>query len=170
MIHSKIPDRPTALDIIHRLATQFELRTATAESLTSGMISAALATRSGSSAYHQGGIVAYNIDAKVNLLDVPRDMAERCNCVSDSVALCMAIGARQAFGDAELVIAVTGYAESWPDGDIKEPFAHYTIFCGEACSSGMIRLDGMGRESVREAVVTETLRELAAMLIAAYES
>jgi len=110
--------------------------------------------------------VAYNLEAKVHMLNVDREMAESCNCVSSAVAMQMAMGARHAFGHADLVIAVTGYAEAW--GDIEQPFAHYAILCGESCSQGTIHLDGLDRNEARDQVVTRTLCELAAMAEAVY--
>jgi len=163
-----INDREAALDTIHRLAIEHELKTATAESLTSGLISGALAERSGSSAYHQGGIVAYNIDTKVGLLAVDREMAASCNCVSADVAMHMALGAQAAF-EADLIIAVTGYAEPWPEAGADRPFALYTILCGGASASGEIDLGGLDRNAAREKVVTDTLCGLATVLVAAFE-
>jgi len=167
MLSAHSQDQTMALDILHRVAKANGLKVATAESLTAGLISATIAEKSGCSAYHQGGIVAYNIDAKVNLLGVDRELAQACNCVSAAVATQMALGARQAFG-ANLVIAVTGYAEPWPDGGVEEPYAHYAILCGSAGSTGVIQLADMGRQEAREEVTTRTLCELAAMAESCY--
>jgi nicotinamide-nucleotide amidase len=156
-----------ALGIIHRLAIEHGLKLATAESLTAGLIASTIAETAGCSAYHQGGIVAYNIDAKVGLLGVDRDLAEACNCVSETVAMQMALGAKQRF-DADLVVAVTGYAQAWPEGGIDEPFAHFTVLCGTASSQGVIQLAELGRHEARFQVVNRTLCELAAMMEAAY--
>jgi len=170
MTKDTTPDRRAALEIIHRVALDQGLRLATAESLTAGLIAATIADQPGCSAYHLGGIVAYNIDAKVNLLGVNREIAEECNCVSEHVALQMALGAHLAFNQPDLVIAVTGYAEPWPQGGIRDPFAHYALICGTASAKGVIELRGLGRQEARERVVTRTLCELAMLVEATYET
>ena len=129
MIDQDITSRAAALDIIHRIAIKHGLTTVTAESLTCGLVAAALVMKSGCSAYHQGGIAAYNIDMKVDILGVDRALAEECNCVSNAVAQQMADGASRISG-ADCVIATTGYAEPWPEGGIDKPYAHYVVLCG----------------------------------------
>jgi len=163
-----IPNRQAALATIHQLALEHGLGVATAESLTAGMIASALADTSGSSAYLRGGIVAYTIDAKVALLGVDRERAKSCNCVSSNVAVQMALGAQQTFNGAELVIAVTGYAEPWPEGGVDKAYAEYAILCRGSLSTGQIDLDGLGRWAARYAVATRTLCELAGLMEAAY--
>lgn len=161
-------DRYEALTTIHRLAIEHGLGVATAESLTAGMVASALADTSGSSAYLRGGIVAYTIDAKVALLGVDREMAASCNCVSSTVAVQMALGAQQVFNGAELVVAVTGYAEPWPEGGVDKAYAEYAILCRGSLSTGQINLDGLDRWAARYAVATHTLCELASLMEAAY--
>jgi nicotinamide-nucleotide amidase len=163
------PNRHHALSVIHAIALQHGLKTATAESLTAGKVTAALASLSGSSGYHQGGIAAYNIEAKVNLLGVDREIASACNCVSDAVVMQMARGAQAAFG-ADCVIATTGYAEPWREGGIPEAFACFAIICGDTAMQGFMSLDGMSRELAREAVTTRTLALLAGVLEGQYEA
>ncbi len=161
-------DRHEALATIHRLAIEHGLGVATAESLTAGMIASALANTSGSSAYLRGGIAAYTIDAKVALLAVDREMAASCNCVSSTVAVQMAFGAQQAFNGADLVIAVTGYAEPWPEGGVTKAYAEYAILCRGALSTGQVDLDGLTRGAARQTMTTHTLCKLACWLEAAY--
>jgi len=151
------------LETIHRIAIERGLKIATAESLTAGMVASSLATLSGSSAYFQGGVAAYNLDAKVNILGVERKVAEACNCVSDEVALQMARGARDLFG-ADCVIATMGYAEPWPESGVLKPFAFYVILYGDARKIVETDLSYLRRDDARKAIALSALRDLAMML------
>jgi len=159
----KWQDRRGALDTIHRIAIARGFRVATAESLTAGMIVAALADTPGSSKYLQGGIVAYNIDQKVELLGVNREQAAACNCVSDEIALQMCLGAQNRM-NAECVIAVTGYAEPWPEAGVTRAHAYFNVVVGPFSVGGRIELDLLDRNEARDMVTTRTLCTLAEML------
>jgi competence/damage-inducible protein CinA-like protein len=82
---------------------------ATAESLTGGLLGAALTTVSGSSTTYRGGVVAYATDAKHSLLGVPAGLLAERGAVDAEVALAMAAGCRDVFG-AAYGIATTGVA------------------------------------------------------------
>jgi nicotinamide-nucleotide amidase len=81
----------------------------TAESLTGGLVAAALTTVPGASAVVRGGIVAYAADLKSSLLGVPADLIHRVGTVHPEVALAMAAGARARLG-AIVGVATTGVA------------------------------------------------------------
>jgi nicotinamide-nucleotide amidase len=88
---------------------------ATAESLTGGLVAAALTSVPGASDVFVGGIVAYALDAKGDALGVPRDVLAACGPVSEEVAVAMAEGARRLFG-SDLAVATTGAAGPEPHG------------------------------------------------------
>ena len=69
-----------------------DLTIGTAESCTAGLISAAIASISGASRYHRGGIVAYATDLKEKLLDVGHNTIRDYDVVSSNVAMQMALG------------------------------------------------------------------------------
>lgn len=100
-----------------------------AESLTGGNLQAMITSVSGSSDYFDGGVTAYNIHQKVNLLGVDREHADSVNCVSQRVADEMAAGVRRLFGSS-IGLATTGYAEPWPAGSVETPFAFFAINIG----------------------------------------
>jgi nicotinamide-nucleotide amidase len=84
-------------------------RLVTAESLTGGMIGAAITAIPGSSDVYYGGFVSYWIPAKVDWLGIPAEVIERCGVVSSETARAMAEGAL-ARGPATISVAVTGIA------------------------------------------------------------
>lgn len=82
---------------------------ATAESLSGGLLCAALTSVPGASACVRGGVVAYGADQKVDLLDVPADLLAQVGTVHEQVALAMAHGARRRLA-ADVAVATTGVA------------------------------------------------------------
>ena len=86
-----------------------DLRVATAESCTGGLIAAALTDVPGSSAVFDRGFVTYSNEAKAEMLGVAPSAIEREGAVSSEVAGRMAMGA-VAHSNADLAVAVTGIA------------------------------------------------------------
>src|SRR5216684_555518 len=74
------------------LLTAREQTVAVAESLTGGLLAAALTSIPGASAAFRGAVVAYATSLKATLLDVPRPMLDALGAVSPEVAAAMAGG------------------------------------------------------------------------------
>ncbi|HVY85700.1 MAG TPA: CinA family protein [Caulobacterales bacterium] len=98
-------------------AQQRNLRLATAESCTGGLIAACVCEIPGCSATLERGFVVYSNDAKTEMLGVPKQLIQLKGAVSAEVARAMAEGAL-AHSRADLAIAVTGIAG--PDGGSAE--------------------------------------------------
>lgn len=81
----------------------------TAESCTAGGIAYAITEVPGSSAWFSRGFVTYAVEAKEEMLGVPRALIEESGVVSEPVAAAMARGALEKSG-ADLSVAVTGIA------------------------------------------------------------
>ncbi|MGD0959790.1 MAG: CinA family protein [Methylomonas sp.] len=114
------------MEKIKTLLIENRLTIAAAESLTCGHLQAALGSVSGSSAYFEGGVTAYNFTQKTALLHVDPLHARSVNCVSQQVAYEMAEQACMLFG-ADLALAATGYAEPNPEHRIDAPLAYIAI-------------------------------------------
>lgn len=99
---------------------------AVAESLTSGHLQVALASAENASKFFQGGITAYNLGQKARHLNIEPIHAESCNCVSEQVALQMALNAATLF-TSDWAIGITGYAAPLPECSVDQPFAYYAI-------------------------------------------
>ncbi|GAA4706206.1 nicotinamide-nucleotide amidase [Promicromonospora umidemergens] len=80
-----------------------------AESLTGGLVTAALVAVPGASRVLRGGVVAYATDLKTELLGVGVDLLADRGAVDEAVAAEMAAGARTATG-ADVGLATTGVA------------------------------------------------------------
>jgi nicotinamide-nucleotide amidase len=82
---------------------------AAAESCTGGLLLSRLTDVPGSSDYVHGGVVAYDNEAKVAWLAVPRDLLAQHGAVSEPVAMAMAEGIRARTG-ADVAVGITGIA------------------------------------------------------------
>jgi nicotinamide-nucleotide amidase len=120
-MNSELRERQCLL-LKEALLREPKLTISSAESLTAGRVQSLLSACSGSSAFFLGGLTAYNLEQKVRHLQVDRQVATSCNCVSALVAEQMAQGACALFG-SDIGIATTGYAEPSPAEDVKDPFA-----------------------------------------------
>lgn len=93
------------------------LKLATAESCTGGLIASRITDIPGSSDYFLGGVAAYAYEAKVALLGVSWDTLHNHGAVSRETVLEMARGARLAL-QADIAISVSGIAG--PGGGLKD--------------------------------------------------
>lgn len=114
---------------------------ALAESLTGGLVSAALTEVAGASEVVRGGVVAYGSDLKVSVLGVDVALLERHGAVHPEVAEQMALGVRRLM-EARYGIATTGVAG--PTEQNGQPVG--TVFVGLSCAAGeqvrALHLDG----------------------------
>ncbi len=133
------------------------LTLATAESLTGGLIGAALTAIPGSSDAYWGGAVSYSVSAKARLLGVSEETVTRFGVVSEETAREMASGALSASG-ANVAIAVTGIAGP-SGGSADKPVGTVCIACRVAGSPARAitkRFRG-SREAIRRKTVRAAL-------------
>ena len=102
-----------------------DLKLATAESCTGGMLAALLTDIEGCGHGFDRGFVTYSKEAKHELLGIPRDVLDKNDAVSEVVARAMAEGAIQR-SQADLAVAVTGFAGPAGDG-CEEGLVHFAI-------------------------------------------
>jgi nicotinamide-nucleotide amidase len=135
---------------------------ASAESLTGGLVAAALTSVPGASAAFRGGVVAYATDLKAAVLGVPDDLLEQRGAVDPEVAEAMAEGARARLGTT-VGISTTGVAG--PDPAEGKPVG--TVFVAVAAPGGTasrpLLLTG-DRAAIRAATVQSALDLLVAAL------
>ena len=92
---------------VGELLTEMNLSVAIAESCTGGFIAHTLTNVAGSSAYMQGGVVAYSNEVKEQLLGVRSNTLIEHGAVSEQTACEMAEGVRRAL-HADLGLSTTG--------------------------------------------------------------
>ncbi|AYY12805.1 nicotinamide-nucleotide amidohydrolase family protein [Actinobacteria bacterium YIM 96077] len=149
---------------------------ATAESMTGGLVSAALTSVAGASSVFRGGIVAYATSSKAHVVGVDRAVLDRHGAVAVETAVEMAAGCRRELG-ADIGLATTGVAgpdsqDGHPPGTVfvaivaapgggdaaggNSPEASVTSFTGAS------RLEG-SRGEIRSAAVVAALSALRAV-------
>lgn len=109
-------DIEQAAEALLKAACAADLKLATAESCTGGLLASLLTDVEGASHAFERGFASYSEDAKCELLGIRRAQIDDCGAVSRDVALAMAEGAI-AHSHADIALAITGYAGSAPDGD-----------------------------------------------------
>lgn len=132
---------------------------ATCESLTGGLVAAAITDVPGASACFRGGVIAYHPDIKIDVVGIDPDLIAHQGVVSSQTAAGMALGARRVCG-SDWAIATTGVAgpseiEGQPAG---------TVWLGIAGDrdgvagtyTRLMRFDG-DRDSVRREAVNAAL-------------
>jgi len=136
---------------------------ATGESITAGLVCAALADVPGASVALRGGIVAYQGEIKHRVLGLPQEVI-KAGLVSADVAIGLAVGARQALR-ADVGIGTTGAAGPSPH-DGAEPGTAWVAVAlpGGEPRADLVRLTG-DRSDVR-AGTTHAALALAAEALA----
>ena len=121
MIETLSSDLPDSLQTevygVLQRACDLELRLATAESCTGGLLASLLTDVDGCSHAFDRGFVVYTDKAKHEMLGVPQQMLDEHGAVSKPVAIAMAEGALERSG-ADVAFAVTGFAG--PGGECSE--------------------------------------------------
>lgn len=138
--------------------TQLGRTVCTCESLTGGMICAALVDVPGASKVVRGGLITYQTDTKTLMAGVDADLIAHCGVVSAEVAMAMADGAREKLG-TDYALSATGMASP---GEPNDPPAG-TVYVGVASEKGVraIRLSLAGtRQEIRRQTVDAAINAL----------
>lgn len=136
-----------ARTVLELLKVQNKTITA-AESLTAGLFQSQLAEFSGASQVFNGGFTTYSMEAKSQLLGIPKKKLQEYGVVSHFTAEAMAQQARQLL-KADFGIGLTGVASP----DELEGYPAGTVFIGiatpEGVSSIKVSIGGKSRSDVR---------------------
>ena len=138
------------------LLTRRRQTVAVAESLTGGLLGAAITTVPGASTVFRGGVIAYATDVKAALLGVSAALLAERGAVDPDVAGAMAAGVRERLG-AAIGAATTGVAG--PDAaDGKPPgTVHIAVSTVGGTVVQTLALSG-GRAEIRRDTVERSLR------------
>lgn len=135
-----------------------QLKIATAESCTGGLVVALLTEIAGSSDVVERGIVTYSNAAKMELVGVPEAILARHGAVSEEVARAMASGALAA-SRADVAVSVTGVAGPGGGTALKPVgLVHIAAATREGTSLHVeCRFGDIGRSEIRTRAVAEAL-------------
>lgn len=135
---------------------------ATAESLTAGLVAAALTEVPGASAVVRGGLVVYATDLKDRLAGVDPDLLAEHGAVHPDVATQLAVGASRRC-EADWGIGLTGVAGPDPQDGVAPGTVHLG-FSGPRGAQVRSVVFGGDRHAVRAAAVRVAVEHFAALL------
>src|ERR1700761_3812391 len=141
------------------------LRIATAESCTGGLIAGLLTEIPGSSDVFDRGFVTYSNRAKQDMLNMPGDLIADMGAVSEPVARMMAEGAVEN-SNAHVAVAVTGVAGPGGGTPLKPVGLVHIAACRERRSiiHEAHRFGDIGRSEIRMKTVEAALELLQRLL------
>ncbi|ANS80533.1 C-terminal domain of CinA type S [Serinicoccus hydrothermalis] len=131
----------------------------TAESLTGGMVSAALTDVPGASAVVRGAVVAYAAEVKEALLGVPSEVVRERGTVSQECAEAMALGGARSLG-ADWCLATTGVAGPDPSEGHPVGTVHLALAHGEQVVGHRVLTLRGDRDQIRAGTVEQALELL----------
>ncbi len=141
-------------EVVANLFATKKMTLATAESFTGGKIAEHITAMPGASAYYKGSVVAYATEAKINVLDVPKELIDKYSVVSSAVAEAMAINVKNLL-KSDFAIATTGNAGPSKGDSNKEVGA---VFIAVATPNGVCSEQFMmGKQ--RERVVQKSVNK-----------
>lgn len=148
-------------ELIERLTAR-NLTVAVAESLTGGLLSAALTEVPGASAVVRGAVVAYATDLKASLLGVNEELLATQGPVNAETALAMAVGVAQRLG-ADIGLSTTGVAGPEPQGGKSVGTVFIACSWGKTHKVEELSLSGT-RNEIRSLTVHHALALLSSVL------
>ena len=153
-----------SVNAIIRLARDQQIKLATAESCTGGLVAAKLTEQPGSSEIFECGFATYSNLSKIQLLGVSERSLEQHGAVSEQVAGEMALGALNG-RTAQLAVSITGIAgpggsDFKPEGRVCFGVAHQTKLLNVETQE----FGSLGRDAVRQAARDHALHLFRAAL------
>lgn len=148
-------------DLMTRLAER-GLTVAVAESLTGGLLCAALTEAPGASVVIRGGVIAYATDLKATELNVDEDLLAAMGAVDADVALAMASGVASKLA-ADIGISTTGVAGPEPQDGKAVGTVFIACVWGKSRTVEELSLSGT-RNEIRSLAVHAALRLLASVV------
>jgi len=134
---------------------------ATAESLTGGLLGAAITAVPGASTVYRGGVIAYATELKAVLLGVPEDLLAGHGPIHPGVAAAMAAGARDRLG-ATWSLATTGVAGPDPADGFPPGTVHIAASAGSPVTRSLALVGD--RDRIRRDTADQALRLLFELL------
>ena len=142
--------------VLGRLLTEKKLTISTAESCTGGKIAATLSAVPGASNYFKGSVVSYATQAKIDVLEIDKNLIAKHGVVSAEIAKEMAKSVQKVM-NSDYAIATTGNAGP-TKGDEDAELG--TVFIGIATSNEVFVEEfnfGQPREKVIDRGVSKAL-------------
>lgn len=150
-----------------KLLKEKQLKIASAESCTGGLVSAAITSVSGVSDIFEMGITTYSCRIKNKALGVKDETLEKFGAVSKETAMEMATSVKQ-LSDADIGVSVTGVAG--PSGSEGHPAGYVFIAAAykDDVTVKLLTIEPKGRNFVRNSAVIQLFELVKDILNEAY--
>ncbi len=159
----------TLLERLHRSLAERRQTVAVAESLTGGLLSAALTSTAGASASFRGGVVAYATDLKAQLVGVSKSLLADQGPVAAQVALELARGVRNLLS-ASWGVGVTGVAGPQPqDGKPVGTVFLAVVGPGDRSHGGIESVSELNLRGDRNTIRVQVVEQAVALLAGAVD-
>ncbi len=145
------------------LLLEKQLKIATVESCTGGLIAKSLTDLAGSSDWFERGFVTYSNAAKTEMTGVPESVISEYGAVSEAVASSMATGALR-HSAADCSIAVTGVAGPAGGSPDKPVGTVWIAVAGNGQTLTQKYLFAGDREAIRQASMLQAIQNLLQIL------
>lgn len=152
-------------EILKELLLKNKLTLSVAESCTGGELARLITSVSGSSAYFTGGIIPYDFNQKIALLNVSEKTIRQKTVVSAEVAEEMSVGCQQLF-KTDISLSTTGVSGPRTDefnNTVGTVF--YTIRIKDSVQTNSLFLPHMERNDFAEFVSQRVLQDLVSMIL-----
>lgn len=140
-----------------------------AESLTGGMVAAALVSVPGASDVMRGGVVAYAPDLKCSLLKFPPGVLQQHGTVSRQCAEAMSRGAREVLG-ATFALSTTGVAGPEPSEGHPPGTVHLAVSARVAGREEVTTHQTLNGHGSRRTIRSQASRAGLSLLLATLEA
>ncbi|MBD8018631.1 CinA family nicotinamide mononucleotide deamidase-related protein [Kaistella pullorum] len=152
-------------EILKELLLKNKLTLSVAESCTGGELARLITSVSGSSAYFTGGIIPYDFNQKIALLNVSEKTIRQKTVVSAEVAEEMSVGCQQLF-KTDISLSTTGVSGPRTDefnNTVGTVF--YTIRIKDSVQTNSLFLPHMERNDFAAFVSQRVLQDLVSMIL-----
>jgi nicotinamide-nucleotide amidase len=153
------------LQKVHRLLAERHQTVAVAESVTGGLLAAALTSTAGASATFRGGLVVYATDLKTRLAGVSESLLAEQGAVAAQVALELARGVRSRLS-ASWGVGVTGVAGPQPQ-DGKAVGTVFVSVVGPGPADGIESVSELNLSGDRNTIRVQIVEQAVALLAGA---
>ncbi|MDQ1722273.1 MAG: nicotinamide-nucleotide amidase [Pseudonocardiales bacterium] len=153
------------LEQLHRMLGEQQQTVAVAESVTGGLLAAALTSTAGSSATFRGGLVVYATDLKTRLAGVPESLLAEHGPIAPQVALELARGVRSRLS-ASWGVGVTGVAGPQPQ-DSKAVGTVFLSVVGPGPDGGIESVSELNLTGDRNTIRMQIVEQAVALLASA---
>ncbi|MEO6502354.1 MAG: CinA family protein [Jatrophihabitantaceae bacterium] len=159
------PELAVQLEQLHRMLGEQQQTVAVAESMTGGLLAAALTSTAGASATFRGGLVVYATDLKARLAGVGEGLLAEHGPVAPQVALELARGVRSQLS-ASWGVGVTGVAGPQPQ-DGKAVGTVFLSVVGPGPDDGIESVSELNLAGDRNTIRMQTVEQAVALLTGA---